>query len=160
VKNRNVGFLIIGVTALIGFIVAMFNTALTEIVATSCSHGSSCPMWGTIQTQTNIGLGVMIFMLLVGLYLVFFGDRPADGKVATPNYAALMKKMKVDERVIFRPLVEAEGAIFQSELVEKTGFSKVKVSRILDRLEGKGMVERRRHGMSNMVIVKNGGQKS
>jgi len=147
-----------GVTALIGFIVVMFNKALTEIVTTSCSHGSSCPMWGTIQTQTNIGLGIIVFMLFVGIYLIFFGNQQRSVEKNKSDYKNLMKKMRVDEKMVFKPLIDAEGAIFQAELTDKTGFSKVKVSRILNRLEGRGIVERRRHGMSNMVIVKNGSQ--
>jgi len=72
-KNRIVGTLIIVIAFLIGLIVYIFNKALTTIVGTSCSHGSSCPMWGTINAQTNIGIIIMILVMLIGLYLVFFG---------------------------------------------------------------------------------------
>jgi uncharacterized membrane protein len=44
--------------------------------------------------------------------------------------------------------------LFQAELIEKTDFNKVKVSRILDKLEGKGLIERRRRGMTNLVLLK------
>jgi len=60
-----------------------------------------------------------------------------------------------EEKTVFE-LVQATGTIFQSELVEKTQFSKVKITRILDRLEGKGLVERRRRGMTNVIILKEG----
>jgi len=43
-RNRIVGFLIIGIAALIGLIVYLFNRALTDIISTACSHGTSCPM--------------------------------------------------------------------------------------------------------------------
>ncbi len=64
--------------------------------------------------------------------------------------------LNADERRLYDLIVQAEGSMFQAELVEKSGFSKVKVSRILDRLEGLGLVERRRRGMTNMVILKGG----
>ncbi|RLE76927.1 MAG: transcriptional regulator, partial [Thermoprotei archaeon] len=35
-----------------------------------------------------------------------------------------------------------------------TGFSKAKVSRILDKLEAMGLVERKRRGMSNIVLLR------
>ena len=49
---------------------------------------------------------------------------------------------------------DAQGTIFQPDLADKTGFSKVKVTRILDRLEGKQLIERKRRGMTNVVVLK------
>ena len=47
-----------------------------------------------------------------------------------------------------------QETIFQSDLVEKTEFDKVKVSRILDKLEGRQLIERKRRGMTNVVVLK------
>ena len=58
------------------------------------------------------------------------------------------------EKQIFEKIIESEGTIFQSDLVDKTGFTKVKVTRILDKLEGKKLIERKRRGMTNVVILK------
>ncbi|MEM2138957.1 MAG: MarR family transcriptional regulator [Candidatus Woesearchaeota archaeon] len=60
-----------------------------------------------------------------------------------------------DEKLVYDKIVDAQGTIFQSELVEKTTYSKVKITRILDKLEGKGLIERKRRGMTNVVILKN-----
>ena len=60
-QNRVVGIVIIGIAALIGFVVFSFNRALTGIVNTSCSHGSSCSMWSSIDFQTNVGIGILLF---------------------------------------------------------------------------------------------------
>jgi hypothetical protein len=59
-----------------------------------------------------------------------------------------------DERQIVQIVVDERGTIFQSQLVEISGFSKSKVSIVLDRLEARGILERRRHGMSNAVVLK------
>ena len=48
-KNKTIGILIIGIACLIGFIIYIFNSALTDIVNTACAHGASCPMWKTIK---------------------------------------------------------------------------------------------------------------
>ena len=72
-RNRVVGILIIIIALLIGFIIYSFNQAMTSIVNASCSHGPSCPMWGTIDFQTNVSIGIMAFVIVIGLYLVFFG---------------------------------------------------------------------------------------
>lgn len=167
-RNRIVGMIIIGISLLIGFIIFSFNKALKEIVNTACSHGSECAMWGTIDFQTNIGIGIMIFTILVGLYLIFFGreervitkiktikpQAESPKKITKENYQDVMKDLDVDEKTVFKKVIESEGSIFQSDLVEKTNMSKVKVTRLLDKLEGKGLVERKRRGMTNVVILK------
>lgn len=166
-KNRIAGFIVLGVAALIGFIIFSFNRALTNIVNTACTHGPSCPMWGTIDFQTNVSIGIMIFVVIIGLYLIFFGKEEKivtkiktikpqveAKKISKENYQKILNKLNTDEKLVFEKIIEAEGAIFQSDLVDKTKFSKVKVTRILDKLEGRGLIERRRRGMTNVVILK------
>jgi uncharacterized membrane protein len=65
---------------LIGFVVLIFNNTLATIINTSCSHGTTCPMWGTLRAQTYISLGLMVFVVLIVFFLVFFGK---DEKVVT-----------------------------------------------------------------------------
>ena len=64
------------------------------------------------------------------------------------------KTLKEDEQKIYEEILNSDGLILQSELVEKTQLSKSTLSRWLDVLEGKGMIERRRKGMSNLVLLK------
>ena len=59
-----------------------------------------------------------------------------------------------DEKVIVRIVIDDGGTIFQSQLVEKSGFSKSKVSLILDKLEARRILERKRRGMTNVVVLK------
>ncbi len=164
-RNRIIGFLIIGIALLIGFIVYSFNKALTDVVSTTCSHGEACTMWDSINLQTNISIGIMLFIVAIGIYLIFFGkEEKIITKVVTQkikprklnkkDYDKIMKKMTKDEKHVFRKIIESDGTVFQADLVDKTKFSKVKVSRILDRLEGKNLIERKRRGMTNMVILK------
>jgi len=154
-NNRKVGFLIVGISLLIGFIIYIFNRTLKEIVGDTCTHGSSCPMYGTISFQTSVSVGIMVFIVLIGLYLVFFGDRvkSKEVKVKKKSYKEIMKDFDEDYKKVFNEIIKEES-IFQSELVERTELNKVKVTRILDRLEGKGLIERKRRGMTNVVILK------
>ena len=66
----------------------------------------------------------------------------------------LAKLTNPDEQRIVSLIIDEGGTIFQSQLVDKSGYSKSKVSLILDRLEAKKIVERKRHGMSNAIILK------
>lgn len=166
-KNRIVGVLIIGIAILIGFIIFLFNKALADIVGSTCVHGPSCSMWTTIGFQTNVGIGIMIFIVIIGLYLIFFGKEEKiitkiktvkqqiePRKMTKGNYEKIFKTLASDEREVLKKIIESEGTMFQAEIVDKTGFPKVKVTRILDRLEGKGLVERKRRGMTNIVVLK------
>ncbi len=164
-KNKIVGTLIIIIAALIGFIIFSFNRAMMRIVNTSCSHGDTCPMWGTIEFQTYISIGIMVLVVIIGLYLIFFGkEEKIITKIKTvksekksfnkDNYKNIMNTLNEDEKVVFEKILDAQGTIFQSELVDKTEFNKAKVTRILDKLEGRAIIERRRRGMTNVVILK------
>lgn len=166
-RNKIAGLAILGIDVLIGFIIFIFNRALTTIVTTSCSHGSSCPMWGTIRAQTTVSIGIMAFVALIGLYLVFFGEeikvitkikkvkeQLEPKKLTKENYAKIMSSLSPDERIVLEKVIESEGNVFQSALIEKTGLTKVRITRVLDKLEGKDIVERKRRGMTNVIILK------
>jgi len=166
-RNKVVGVLIIVIAALIGFIIFSFNQAMTSIVNSSCSHGPSCPMWGTISFQTNVSIGIMLFIIVIGFYLIFFSKEERivtkiktiksqfePKKITKENYQKVISNLDNDEKVVFEKIIESQGTIFQSELVEKTKFAKVKVTRILDRLEGRDLIERKRRGMTNVIVLK------
>ena len=93
-RNRIVGVLVIAISLLIGLIIISFNFALSEIIKASCSHGDTCPMWGTIDFQTNMSLGIMAFFLIVGVYLVLFGEeQKIITKIRTIRQQAQPKQM-------------------------------------------------------------------
>ena len=153
-KNRNVGIIIVCISLLIGALVYLFNRALTEIVTTSCSHGTTCPMWGSIKFQTYTGLAILLFVLLFGAYMIFFAKETIPiPKKTKEDYKETLTQLEPEEKRVLEKIIE-EGSIFQSKIVEDTGLSKVKITRIIDRLEGKGLIERKRRGMTNIVILK------
>jgi uncharacterized membrane protein len=57
------------------------------------------------------------------------------------------------EKEIVR-MLEKEGAIFQAALMEKFNIGKVGITRLLDKLEAKQIIERKRRGMNNIVVLK------
>jgi hypothetical protein len=58
-----------------------------------------------------------------------------------------------NEEVIYQTILEADGVLAQSDIVERTDLSKATVSRTLDSLETKNLVERKRRGMGNVVML-------
>ncbi len=170
-KNKIVGILIIGIAILMGFIIFSFNNSLNKIATSSCSdvaNGFSCPIVQASNFQTKISFGVTIFLLFTGFYLIFFAkeekvitkvikikEQIKPKEITIENFKEIMKSFDNEEKNVFEKVIEAKGSILQSDLVNKTGLNKVKITRILDRLEGMGVVERKRRGMTNIVILKN-----
>lgn len=150
--------MIIGITFVLGIIIILFNQGMTQIVNTSCSHGPSCSMYGTIKTQTYIGIALLLVILAIGIVIMFSKPEIIE-KIKKVEKEVKRKpldysKLDKDEKVLIKILDQSEGTIFQAELVEKSGMDKVKVTRILDRLEGRQLIERKRRGMSNIVILR------
>ena len=69
------------------------------------------------------------------------------------RWEEVAKTLKDDEQTLFKAIID-EGIIHQSELIEKTGLPKSNVSRALYALESRGLIERRRRGMGNVVLLK------
>jgi uncharacterized membrane protein len=95
-----------------------------------------------------------------GMYLLFFDSAPQASSAGTivleerkKRWESIAKTLKEDEQKIFTAIIE-EGIIAQSEIVEKTGLPKSNVSRALYTLESKGLIERRRRGMGNIILLK------
>jgi len=139
----------------------LFNSTLMGAVKNSCfiQHGDvkSCEMYDSVNYQTYFALGIIGVIIIISLFLIF----------SKPNEKIIVRKIKEkkiekkidlsglrpEEKQIFN-FVKENGAIFQADLIEKTGFGKAKMSRIIDKLEGRGLVERKRRGMTNVVVLK------
>ena len=57
------------------------------------------------------------------------------------------------EKRVYRAVLDSDGVLPQSEIVEQTDLSKATVSRTLDSLEAKDLVERKHRGMGNVVVL-------
>ncbi len=91
-----------------------------------------------------------------------FAPTPSNVVVAPPAASApareepvpeptLIKLLDEDERRMYLEIREHGGEMLQRDLVALGTFSKAKVTRVLDKLETKGLVVRERHGMTNRV---------
>jgi uncharacterized membrane protein len=106
-----------------------------------------------ILVVTSIILGISGTYLLLPVSV----EKPAEVSVLgerKERWQKISKTLKDDERKIYEVVLNSDGLINQSEIAEKTGLSKSNVSRSLDLLESKGLVERKRRGMGNIVLLK------
>jgi hypothetical protein len=74
----------------------------------------------------------------------------APGAAAVPE-PTLIKLLDADERRMYLELRDHGGQMLQRDLVALGIFSKAKVTRVLDKLEAKGLIVREAHGMTNRV---------
>jgi len=155
-KNRNVGWVIIGIALLMIVVVLIFNFTLKEIVGETCSHGSSCTMYDTISVQTWISLSIVAIILIIGIVIMF--AKPKE-KIVIKTIKEKRKKkdyssLDKDEKKVIDLLLNEGNAIFQASLMEKLEIGKVKTTRLLDKLEAKQLIERKRRGMNNIIVLR------
>ncbi len=112
-------------------------------------------------TDVIIFIASSFVLCASGMYLLFFdsaGFQKPAGKIVLEErkkgWEGMLKTLRTDEQKICRAIMESDGIISQSELTGKTDLPKANVSRALDMLESRGLVERRRRGMGNVVLLK------
>ena len=106
----------------------------------------------------------LIMMSVSGMYLLLHDSigaaAPAPASAGSvileerrQQWKEIAKTLKNDEQTLYKAIID-EGIVNQSALVEKTGLPKSNVSRALYGLESRGLIERRRRGMGNVVLLK------
>lgn len=66
----------------------------------------------------------------------------------------ILRYLDEGERRIYLLLIDSGGSLLQKDLVGLDNFSRATISRIIDKLEKKGIVEKIRHGSTNRIILK------
>jgi hypothetical protein len=155
-ENKTVGWIISGIAILMVVIVWIFNAALKKIVGDTCTHGDSCSMYDTIAIQTWVSLAIVGIILIIGIVMIFWKPKEKiiiktiKEKRKKKDYSGLDKK----EKEVVGLLINGGNAMFQADLMEKLNIGKVGVTRLLDKLEAKQVIERKRRGMNNIVVLK------
>jgi beta-lactamase regulating signal transducer with metallopeptidase domain len=162
-ENKHVGWMLVGLSFVIGLIIFIFNAGLRNIVAETCSHGPTCTMYDTISMQTWLSVAIASIILIIGIMLIFVKPKEriiTQEKVIVKTLQPKKKKLDLtgldeQEKKVISMLQEENGAIFQADLMEKLGIGKVGMTRMLDKLEAKQLVERKRRGMNNVIVLRN-----
>ena len=148
-KDKNVGYLILGFSLSLLLLILSYDYALNNIVNTACSHGITCPMYQTLAIQKIISFTLLGIIILIGLY--FLSRKKVDRLIKDKMQN---KHLSSEEKEIVELLKINDNSIYQSELTKKLDISKVQMTRILDKLEAKKIIERKRRGMTNIIILK------
>jgi|GEM_PF-1223120 len=179
-ENKGLLAALVAVLALFAVAVFFYNRTLDELAAGSCTDlaAENCPHEKVVQTQ-NIIISALVLAIGLTIAWILLRERksssarlpsqqpgasspaPDSAPSAPATVPALPASRKVnlseldsDEKKVIALLQERQGSVFQSEVIKLTGFSKVKVSRMLDRMEHNGLVERKRRGMANLIVLR------
>jgi len=145
-----------GIAIVMVILVLLFNSVLRDKIGLICSHGPTCEMYTDVNVQTWISLSIVAIVFIIGLVIMF--TKPRE-KIIIKKVQEKKKKLDLsgldkDERKVIDILQQESGGMFQASLMEKLEIGKVKMTRLLDKLEAKQLIERKRRGMNNILILK------
>lgn len=153
-RNKEVGYIILGISIILFGIIWLFNYGVANIINATCEMGPTCSMYKTLSIQTWISILIALVVFIVGLVLIFSKER--EKIVVRKEKKKTIDTSKLDsvEKSVVKILQNENGAVFQSSLMEKLNVGKVGITRLLDKLEAKQIIERKRRGMNNIVVLK------
>jgi uncharacterized membrane protein len=163
IENR--GILISAIVLIISVLLLIDRLLAQGPVQLILENGKAVPVEGASYFSLNEVLLFIIAAWLGGmsfLYIILSSKEkeiPISEQIETTipeKKSAAMVAADIldgDEKILFQKIVENDG-LLQRELILNTDFSEPKVSRLLDRLERRGLIIRKRDGMGNRVMLK------
>lgn len=162
-KNKNVGWLVIGISVFVFAMIWIFNIGLRDVLSATCTMGPSCSMYKTLSLQTWVSFAIALVIFFIGLFLILSKEhekivikkiKPTLDISPKEFNKESLKNLDKEELEVMNLILKNKGSIFQSEIVNQTTLGKVKITRILDSLESQGLIERKRRGMTNIVMLR------
>ena len=110
---------------------------------------------GFYTSSTNeqlpmIVYGISFLSILIGAFIVVM----FQFKINRIQLEKVLKILPREERIVVKILLDNNNSIEQNKLVVLSGFSKVQISRILQKLKERDVVEKKNMGNTNLVILK------
>jgi len=111
-------------------------------------------MYKSITIQTLVSFSIIAIIFVMGI-MIFF-SKPKEKIIIKKEKKKKLNFNGLDknEKETIEILQKENGAIFQKTLMEKLEIGKVGITRLLDKLEAKQLIERKRRGMNNIVVLK------
>ena len=132
------------------------NTNLSVVVQYQFEKNSE--ILGLENVDINMVLIIIILVLIVLFFVIYFKGK--DEKSIDKNKSSdslednSLKGLNRRQKDIMRLLIESEIPMTQTEIQKELGIPKASVSRNVRRLELKGLIEKEKLGMSNIIRLK------
>ncbi len=167
-QTKLFGYALITVSLLLLVVLGVVkqNTDKQALVLCQMFHEQNLNMEGCPAHKSNTSwmiitaFGIAFLVLALGIVCLFLrpASRPPEEQPkeqSTREFKPLDEtKLDAEEKVMYGLIKAKEGSAYQGDLVRESGFGKVKVTRILDKLENMGVLERKRRGMTNIIVLK------
>ena len=165
-NSKNLGYLLVGFSVILFVILVFIKIQVDKQSAFLCEKFhenkldmSECPVhktnsfWANVSWMVTLAFGINVLIFGLGVYLAFF-YKFYEKELKKELKEVDTSKFSDGEKKIYDVIKSKDGSAYQSDLMKETGFSKVKVTRILDKLESMNILERKRRGMTNLIVLK------
>lgn len=110
---------------------------------------------GFYTSSTNrqlplIVYGISFLSILMGAFIVVMFQL----KISKVQLERVLKVLPREERTVVKILLDNNHSIEQNKLVVLSGFTKVQVSRILQKLLEREVIEKKGMGNTNLIVLK------
>lgn len=147
-ENKNLRPIILIFLVITFFVFALSFAVFYTTENFSAACGCELPPWVVVVSISSLGLfvGLITYYILSSHFL-------KEKKVIGENLLRIVDILGKDEGNAIRLLVENDGEMSQSSMTKSLGINKVKTSRIVSKLERKGIIEKEKMGMTNKIIL-------
>jgi len=138
--------LIFGILTFFIFVVSFSVFYATEHFTASC--GCRVPSWVIIVAMASLGL----FVGLITYYILSTNYLKKRERIEK-DLIKILDLLDNEDNIVLKKIIESGGEINQSSLTRALNLDKVRVSRIVSRMEEKNILKKEKNGMTNKLIL-------
>ncbi len=170
-NQKTIGSLLVGFSIILIFILIFVKLNIDKEGAYLCEIVSANPQFDMEEcpahnTNTSwlltASFGIAFLVLGSGVYLIFMPTKIIEKVIEQQPIIAHkqefreidLSKLDENEKKIYDMLKSHEGSMYQSDIIKETGLSKVQITRLLDKMIVKQIIDKKRRGMTNIVVLK------
>ena len=164
INFKTLGYLLVGFSIVLLLVLTFVKIDFDEQSGFLCEkfhenqwNMQECPAHKSNASWMIVSaFGVGFLILGIGMYMIFLFNMPEHEQYESGKEFKQVdiSKLSHDEKKVYENIKSKQGSAYQSDLIKETGFTKVKITRILDKLESAGILERKRRGMTNIIVLK------
>ncbi len=159
-KLQKIGIVLVVISIVVLILLIFLKIQTDNQILTACelscnelgNHLDFCP-----HNQNN---NLSWTLILMSFFVAFIGGTGVYLSLPKKTVRVIEEKeydissLSDEEKKVFLFIKAHKGGVYQSHIVKEFNLSKVQTTCLLDKLEGSGLVERKRRGMTNIVILK------
>jgi uncharacterized membrane protein len=136
--------ILIGFVLLIMFVLTQIAQRFSALYTCGCAY--TLPVIIILLSGTGIVVGVLTYYFLSGSF-------EQKKKKFLNNRKQVLRFVDADEKAVMEVLLKNDGSISQSLLNKKLQMDRVKVFRVLEKLEQKNIIVKQKNGKTNKILL-------